>query len=157
MRGMKRNAVFSDDRVYRYKLERIWGPDISKIIAFIMLNPSVADDVNEDATMKRVINFAKSWGFDGVIVLNLNALVSTDPRGLKRVEDPVGPENEKYVREIIDTGCPIVYAWGNHGTEPEWLRQLVPSPYCITMTKRGEPGHPLYISANANMIPYVRK
>ena len=154
---MTRNAVLSDDRAYRYKLERMWGSDASNVVGFIMLNPSIADGVIDDPTMTRVIKLAKFWGFDGVIVANLYAYISPNRKDLKDVEDPVGPENEKYVREIVDTCSKIVYGWGNDGTEPQWLRELVPSPYCIKMNKGGQPKHPLYISANTNMIPYVRR
>ena len=152
-----RTAVISDDGKYRYKLERKWGPDTTNIVGFIMLNPSIADDNGDDPTMTRVTNFAKSWGFDGVIVGNLYAHISPHRNELKHVEDPVGPENEKYVREIIELSSKIVYGWGNDGTEPEWLRELVQHPYCLKINKGGEPKHPLYMSSNTIMIPYVRK
>lgn len=152
-----RSAILSDDGKYRYKLERKWGPDASKMVGFIMLNPSIANDKKDDPTMKRVINFAKSWGFDGVIVCNLYAHISPHRKELKHVDDPLGPENERYVREIVATCSQIVYGWGNDGSEPQWLRELVPSPYCIKMNKGGQPKHPLYIKGECEMIPYVRE
>ena len=150
------NAVLSEDGIYRYKLERKWGPDPSNIVGFIMLNPSIADGESNDPTMTRVINFARSWGFDGVIVCNLYAYITPQRELLTQVDDPVGPENEAYVRALVDECSTIVYGWGNDGREPQWLRDLVSSPFCLAMNQGGQPKHPLYIRGDAIMIPYVR-
>jgi len=38
----------------------------------IGLNPSTADENENDPTITRCINFAKSWGYGGVCVTNQN-------------------------------------------------------------------------------------
>ena len=67
---MKKDAILSDCKKYRYSLSRTW--DESKpLIGFIGLNPSTADDVIDDPTITRCINFAKSWGGGGLYMGNL--------------------------------------------------------------------------------------
>ena len=68
--GMKRDASFSEDRKYRYVLDREWD-ESGKLVTFIMLNPSNADEVVDDRTIKRCITFAKEWGYGRLRVVNL--------------------------------------------------------------------------------------
>lgn len=56
-------AIFSDDRRCRFSLFRVW--DETKLnIMFIGLNPSTANEIVNDPTIRRVISFASSWGYD---------------------------------------------------------------------------------------------
>lgn len=53
---MKTSAYFSKDRVYRYDLWRQW--DASRGYAmFVGLNPSTADEDNDDPTVRRCIGY----------------------------------------------------------------------------------------------------
>ena len=52
------DAKFSKDRIYRYALWRIWDDTLPKLL-FIGLNPSTADETNDDPTMRRCIRFSK--------------------------------------------------------------------------------------------------
>ena len=93
-------ARFSVDRRYRYALRRVW--DRSRgVCNFLLLNPSIADEVTNDPTSVRCERRARRWGFGGLIVTNLFALCATDPAGLRRVADPTGPENDA---AILETG-----------------------------------------------------
>ena len=149
-------ADISSDNKYRYSLWRIWDKN-KPIILFIMLNPSTADAVNNDKTMTRVKNFAESWGYGGVYVGNLYAFRSTDPKGLKETDDPIGPENIANVQSLVGLTDKVVYAWGNEHKEPEWLRELVDTPYCIDISKNGNiPKHPLYLKKNLQLKLYIR-
>jgi hypothetical protein len=59
--NFKTDAKFSACRKYRYALWRTW--DESKPSAMIIgLNPSTADENENDPTITRCFNFAKSWG-----------------------------------------------------------------------------------------------
>jgi hypothetical protein len=151
---MKKNAVISQDNKYRYQLSRIWD-DEKPTVLFIMLNPSTADADVDDPTIRRVVNFAKSWGYGGVIVGNLYAFRSTDPKALKHTEDPIGEENIATVQTLIGLTDKVVYAWGNNQKEPEWLCNLVETPYCIDISKKGIPKHPLYLKSNLQPQLYI--
>ena len=152
---MNKGAIFSEDNIYRYQLSRIWDEEKPKIL-FIMLNPSTADEFVEDPTIRRIVNYAKDWGYGSVYVGNLYAFRSTDPKGLNSVEDPIGPENITHIQTLIGLVDKVVYAWGNERKEPEWLKKLVDAPYCIDISKKGIPKHPLYLKKCLTPQLYIR-
>jgi hypothetical protein len=151
---MNKTAVLSHDNIYRYQLSRIWDEEKPKIL-FIMLNPSTADEFVEDPTIRRIVTYAKDWGYGGVYVGNLYAFRSTDPKGLKSIADPVGPENITHIQTLISVVDKVIYAWGNEEKEPDWLKKMVDTPYCIEISKKGIPKHPLYLKKC--LIPQIYK
>ena len=56
-------AKFSKCRKYRYTLWRTWNVKKPKVM-FLGLNPSTADEINNDPTVTRCINYSKLWGYD---------------------------------------------------------------------------------------------
>ena len=114
---MADSATFSPDRVYRYTLYREWpmSEDCREGYAmFIGLNPSTADETNDDATIRRCRGFAKSWGFSKMWMLNLFAFRATLPKDMMSALDPIGPENDRYLQEYAERGF-VVAAWGRSG------------------------------------------
>jgi hypothetical protein len=107
------SATFSLCRKYSYTLVRRWsdGP----LLHFIMLNPSTADEVVNDPTVERCERRACMWHYGGLIVTNLFAWRSTDPAELRRVPDPVGPDNDEALVEAAHRAQLIVCAWGRDG------------------------------------------
>ena len=153
--GMKTHAIISQDNKYRYQLSRIWDEEKPKVL-FIMLNPSTADADRDDPTIRRVMNFAKSWGYGGVFVGNLYAFRSTDPKVLRYTDDPIGEDNIQHIQSLIGLTERVIYAWGNNQKEPEWLCDLVDTPYCIDISKKGIPKHPLYLKSELQPKLYLR-
>jgi len=153
--GMKKHAILSQDNKYRYQLSRIWEEEKPKVL-FIMLNPSTADANVDDPTIRRVINFAKSWGYVGVFVGNLYAFRSTDPKGLRYLDNPLGEDNIHHIQNLIGLVEKVIYAWGNNQREPEWLSDLVDTPYYIDISKKGIPKHPLYLKGDLQPKIYTR-
>jgi len=152
---MKKEAILSEDHKYRYQLSRIWDEELPSIL-FIMLNPSIADAKDDDPTIRRVVNFAKSWGYGGVYVGNLYAFRSTDPKGLRDIEDPVGEDNITHVQSLLPLVNKVIYAWGHNEKEPTWLREMVEKPYCIDVSKKGIPKHPLYLKKDLRPSLFYR-
>ena len=71
-------AVFSGDWRHRFALWRIW--DRTKPLAdFVMLNPSKANEKENDPTIKRVKAICERNDFGGFVATNLFSLVSTNP------------------------------------------------------------------------------
>lgn len=145
---MERGAIFSPDRIYRYKLWRIW--DSSKPLAmFIGLNPSTADETCDDPTVAKCQRYAREWGFGGLVMTNVFAFRSTDKSVLKEVIDPIGPENDYYLTESAKSTEIVIAAWGNDGVylgRSHTVRSLLPKLNYLKLNKTGEPAHPLYLS-----------
>lgn len=123
------------------------------------MNPSTADETTDDPTIRRCINFAKSWGYGGILVANLFAFRSTNPQRLYTEQDPVGSANDFYIKEYSDKSKLTIACWGNHGNfinRSEEVCKLVNSLYCLDINKSGEPKHPLYVKHNITPKPYTR-
>ena len=109
------DTIFSPCRTYRYALWREWiGGD--GYVMFIGLNPSTADETQDDPTIRRCIAFAKAWGYGGLSMTNLFAFRATDPKKMKAVADPIGPENDAHLLRLARDAGVIVAAWGANGT-----------------------------------------
>lgn len=67
--GMLRDAQISSDGLYRYSLTRHWGTpnESSDPLVFLMLNPSTADGLRDDPTIRRCIGFAKREENNGIL------------------------------------------------------------------------------------------
>ncbi|MCG5464160.1 DUF1643 domain-containing protein [Micromonospora sp. MED01] len=145
-------ATFSACRTWRYSLTRRWQPNGAGV-TFLMLNPSVADAFKVDRTVARCMDFARRWGFGGLLVLNCFALRSTDPAALKVHPDPVGPDNDTVIAEWLGRlSGPVVAAWGVHATYQDRAAQVTElvraagrELVCLGTTKEGHPRHPLYV------------
>ncbi|EOI8009811.1 DUF1643 domain-containing protein, partial [Vibrio parahaemolyticus] len=150
---MKNTAELSSCRSYRYALWRTWD-DSKPYVLFIGLNPSTADETSDDPTLTRCINFAKLWGYGGVCMANLFAYRATEPDVMKASEDPVGVENDVWLKRLSKDAGVIIGAWGNHGAflgRSEVVKQMLPSLSYLKLNKSGEPAHPLYL--NAKLVP----
>ena len=151
---MKTAAEFSKCRKYRFALWRTW--DETKSYALIIgLNPSTADEIKNDPTITRCINFAKSWGYGGVCVANLFAYRATIPKDMMRVKKPIGTENDAWLSQLAKNAGIVVAAWGNDGSHldrAEEIKKMFPNLHCIKMNKSGEPAHPLYLKADLKPV-----
>jgi len=151
----RRTAVFDSTRTYRYTLERRWSD--AQPAVFVMLNPSTADALTDDPTIRRCVSFAKREGCGGLIVVNLFALRSTDPKQLYSHPDPVGPSNDGIVYEAQHQGSPVIAAWGVHGTLNGRDRAVCSllefgDVIALGVTKDGHPRHPLYVAGDAPLV-----
>lgn len=145
-------AVYSDCENYRYALTRIWDED-GKRVAFVMLNPSTATEVQNDPTVERCERRARALGFGSFRVCNIFAYRATDPKVMRAQEDPNGPENDAAILAACDWADMVVCAWGTHGAhlrrgpEVEQLLRATGKPlFHLGLSKHGHPKHPLYIS-----------
>lgn len=128
-----RGAEFDQTRIYRYRLWRRWaeGP----MLMVIGLNPSTADESQDDPTIRRCIGYAKLWGFAGIRMLNVFGYRATDPKALRQFETEmyqnrkVGDAADPYYRHqvmnmkaisedadrtVLEEGGALLCAWGSH-------------------------------------------
>jgi hypothetical protein len=152
---LRTDAKLSDCRKYRFALWRIW--DESKPYAmFIGLNPSTADEVENDPTINRCINYAKSWGYGGLCMANLFAFRATAPMDMMAAIDPIGVGNDEWLVKLAENAGVVVAAWGNSGSHLNRSKQvleLLQNLHCLRMNKSGEPAHPLYQKSDLQPMP----
>lgn len=156
-----KSAVISADGVYRYRLERLWGPEHAQ--PFIMLNPSTADAELDDPTIRRCIGFAQREGRGGIIVMNLYGLRATNPEALRKAQNPIGPENDGHIGALAGwaarAGVPIICAWGTNAAQSRADRILRLLSHenaqatCLGKTAAGRPKHPLYVPGKQPLVP----
>lgn len=166
---MTGRAVLSPDGLYRYTLEREWQaelgptPDEDLRCLFVMLNPSTADAFIDDPTIRRCVGFARSWGYSSLSVVNLFAFRATDPGSMMRAADPVGPENDHWLRVCAVRASLVVAAWGTNGGHLDRDRHVLEllqrehgkSVYCLGVTRSGQPRHPLYVNGQISPEPFA--
>lgn len=154
-------AAFSHDRVYRYTLTRDWS-EAPKLMV-VGLNPSTADEHALDPTLRRIREFAKRWGMGGFVMTNLFAYRATKPKHMKAARDPIGHMNDAWLEHIAGKCAMVLAAWGANGAFLNRDRHVMElltgvrdsSPLCLTTTKDGFPGHPLYIKGDTVPVPYL--
>jgi hypothetical protein len=166
------HAVFSDCRTYRYALQRRMNDydekKKDKVIAWIMLNPSTADEATNDPTIRRVIGYSRDWGYDVAIVGNLFPYRATNPKELGKHEEAhlLGTPgiNDEWLKRLSRMSSTVMFAWGTNGSRfPKRTNRVVNlllprrAP-CMVLgyTKNGEPLHPLMCLAKLTPVHYLK-
>ena len=146
---MNKSAIISQDKMYRYELSRQWD-SMKSCVMFIMLNPSTADGIKDDPTIRRCINFAKSWDYGGIYVGNLYAYRATNPKELRNKSNPWGTENNVHLISMANRSAIVVCAWGNNKGVPANILKILSKSrlYYIEKSINGTPKHPLYLKGN---------
>lgn len=163
--AMHRAAEISGCKQFRYLLSRRWANGLA--LTFIMLNPSTADALEDDHTIRKCIGFAKRFGFAGIVVVNLFAYRATDPAELRRAGFPPGPLNLDYLLtvtgEATKAGAPIVCAWGAHARRNAFAAELVAGMQKVGADLRalrilddGTPAHPLTLPYSCELVPFPK-
>ena len=104
------------------------------------------------------MGFARDWGYGGVRIVNLFAYRTTWPTELKRAQNPIGPNNNRWLSREIKGAPLVIVAWGNDGNymlRAEKVLSSIPAPQCLAVNQSGQPAHPLYQPAAAMPAPYI--
>lgn len=153
-------AGFSRCGRYRYWLTRSWadGP----VVTWIMLNPSQADAVCNDPTIRRCIGFSCAWGYGALHVVNLFAYRASTPAELLAAADPIGRANDRHIAQAIGVAGLVVVAWGCHGSHRDRDRAVLRllktnrrRGVCLGRTACGAPRHPLYVPAGRRVEAFA--
>lgn len=161
----RRVAAFSGDRRYRYALSISWDT-LLPVLVVIMLNPSTADHLQNDPTISRICERARRLFFGGVMILNLFAWRETDRLKMLKVDDPVGPLNDIFIEagmRLAKVHGRVLVGWGNEGGHrgrsaeiAAMLGVLGLRAHCVNYCANGQPGHPLYVSYDAPLMPWPK-
>lgn len=167
-------AVISPCGLYRYELTRDLDGNNVRPLVICGLNPSTATADEDDATIRREIDFALRWGCGKLVKVNAYAYRATDPKvmfsfakpyqpdGRAEPGDIVGPENDAFIMVARDrclqyNGIFLV-AWGTN-IEVERQTQLVATigdvAQCLGTNKDGTPKHPLYLPKSSVPRPWA--
>ena len=151
--AMRKQALLSPDRVYRYWLLRQWD-DALPMAAIIGVNPSTADEEIDDQTIRKDIGFMRRLGFGGFVKLNLSAFRARDPKICAAYRNAIDLSNASwaiadYARQFKVSK--VIAAWGANGNAFPVQRSAVVEAFdelwCWGFTADGNPRHPL-------MLPY---
>ena len=149
---------------YRYTLKIAEkSPKILKTILWIMMNPSVADLNQADATLLKTNKYRKAWGYTQQTICNVFAFRATDNKKLLVEKDPFGPDNNRHIFENAKFADLIVLAYGfppkplqKHCSmlTANLLEKGIPLHYLEMANNGFTPKHPLYLKANLTPIKY---
>lgn len=157
MNDIEYDADLSDCGEYRYSLSRIWDGR-KKPLTFIMLNPSTADAMNDDPTIRRCMGFAEREQAGGIVVVNLYGYRATKPFDLFQATDPIGPANDRALTRVAREAKSIVCAWGANAPRNRvaYVRALLDryQLHCLGITQGGAPRHPLYLKRDQPLEKY---
>ena len=153
---MERSALLSPCGRYRYTLWRRWEAS-GGVLMVIGLNPSSADAVRDDPTLRRCLSYAYDWGFGALCLTNLFALRATQPAAIKAAADPVGPDNDRHLQEVAQGADLKLAAWGVRGQQrgrAAAVTAMLPGLHCLRLSRDGHPMHPLYLPRGLEPQPW---
>lgn len=155
-------AVFSEDRCYRYVLWRRWNAKLPVLMA-IGLNPSTANENTNDKTISNLVEIARRHSYGTLLMCNLFALVSTDPKVVATHENPFG-DNDNHLFELSNIADDIAYVWGNFKFEGfnhqiGRVKLIIERSdrkkiLCLGNNKNGTPKHPCRLSYNTKLVNF---
>jgi hypothetical protein len=143
----------TDDDKSRFYL----GEEGSKVLVFCGLNPSTATKEKSDTTISKVKQYAKNYGYDSFLMINLYPLRSTDPGKLPiELDEKLHLENIRNIKRILKyyKQSDLLVCWGNNIKDRKYLRKCFANIWSETkeffrgvyrigdLTKTGEPRHP---------------
>jgi hypothetical protein len=150
--------------LYRYAFAQWWGAGTpSRMVAWVLLNPAPGDtDGRARPVLQGCLDRARRWSFSGLVIVNLFAYRTRNPEELDP-DSAEGPHNDASIRAVTEACGLTMTAWGD-GTE-EWRRHraamvlpMLRDPHCLevagkTLTRFGQPLHPLYKPLDAPRVP----
>lgn len=177
---IERKTIFSDDRRFRYTLWREFQTEFlfdggnkmkPGFVMFIGLNPSTANETEDDPTIRRCIRFSKKWGYGAYCMTNLFAFCTAYPKVLTQFGHPIGEpgfykteygdfgnRNDYWLHLIGKEAGLIIAAWGAFpqaiGRANYVQAMLAGKLFCLGKNADGSPKHPLYLRADSKPIPY---
>lgn len=162
------SAVISDCELFRYRLDRVVDLLGGPTFAYFGVNGSTATADTDDHTVRKWNGFTLRAGGRRYIVGNAYAFRATDVTKLATAVDPIGPENDRYLAEIIAEADILVPCWGDRNKVPPRLRArfniladmifAAGKPVRVFgFTKGGDPLHPLTLGYATPLVEWARK
>jgi hypothetical protein len=157
-------AIFGGaNEMYRYELSRVWNETLPALM-LVMMNPSIATPFVDDPSVAKGRRYAEDWGFGTLLVGNGFAYRTTDQKGLMKVDDPIGPDNDKHLLDMAARADMILFAYGKPHKSllyrgPHVARLLAKEHlakfHVLEQSLDGTPKHPLYLKGSLRPIPWA--
>lgn len=164
---MIRGAIISDCGAYRMQLIRALpqeelttaiqaGPGV----AWVLNNPSTADALTDDPTVRKCWKFTRAWGFASMMFVNTNPHRATDPKAARMPPEEVLVANDSWLQLAASNWPYVIAAWGDKANPVLAQRAInVIHPlgplHAMRVTKAGNPQHPLYLPGST--LPQIWK
>jgi hypothetical protein len=159
-------AIISACNTYRYRLERDVSVD-GIVFAYFGVNGSTATATLDDYMVTKWIGFTKLNQGRRFIVGNAFAYRARDVGELGQALDPIGPENDAHIDQIIKDADIIVPCWGSRTKLPTRLHARLDAlrerlfnsgkPVKIWgLSKSGDPLHPLMLAYTTPFTNWTR-
>lgn len=164
---MFRSARISTDGAHRAVLYR-WldpackakccsaesGSAITRVgyLAWVLNNPSKADGLEDDPTIRRLWTFTRAIGFHQMHVVNTNSYRATEPKDARTPSEEYLAINDQWLAHTHAKSGMTICAWGDKAN-PDLVARTVRALYALgplhalRVTKQGNPQHPLYLPA----------
>ena len=142
---IKRAAVFNKEKTKRFLLSRSWNKtSSSKKCVFFMLNPSKANEIIDDRTIKKCMFYSAKFGFKKMDVINLFPNILTKPN-FKKLS--FCNQNFLFIKKILKQADTVYLAWGYNIKIASWLYPLLEKKnvFALELSKNNTPKHPLYL------------
>ena len=136
----------------------------AKTLICVGINPSTAVPNALDPTLKRVASMATAHGYANWIMLNIYPQRATNPDELhQHLCDKLHRKNLYTIKYILGkfTNADILFAHGNLISKRDFLQscksdivntikksRFSGNIFCLKLTAKGNPAHPLYMSAD---------
>lgn len=137
-------------------------------MAFIGINPSTADVVKDDQTIKKMCGFAARSGFEQIVVGNVFRYRNKDVKqvpvhylGMHSADRELAYlDDEAAWQRIADECEAVTLCWGDRTKVPENMRHRIHAcerffrkhgkirVYTLGFTKQGDPRHPQMLGYN---------
>lgn len=140
---------------YRFILEQAG----ERMLFVIGLNPSTANELRPDPTLRKVTRFAANAGYDGFTMLNLSSERATDKWSMSpALDEAMHQRNLEGIARLAKRypAADILVAFGNDIAVKPYLKQCFRDIHSVLSTHRGRwlkigeptakgnPRHPLY-------------
>lgn len=158
--NINRQSHFSNDGKHRLWLLRSWEEN-PKMILFIGLNPSTANDINDDPTIRSCIRLTRHNGYGGFVICNLFSFVTANPKILiQNMKEARTVESDITLHRMIIHTHKTICAWGSWtfiNVRAQQVLARIREPFCLGVNADGHPKHPLYIRSETLFVPYQYK
>ena len=131
-----------------------------------MLNPSTANEVENDPTIERCQRRAIAMGYGSMIIVNLFPFRMTNSTQLNTVNDLLGDTLEAVncILRAVQASAMTVCGWGKHplaAPRGQAVLSLLKNANlqdkvkCLQLNADNSPQHPLYIAYTKQPMPFL--